>query len=211
MKKFFLLLFLALVGLSTEIKLKTQYTPPEPEIMTHINDSKDALRHWLSRAGGVVKAGKDLLKEIKEQVRDSNNIDERVDNHIKYDIKDARKNKKDNIKRTHKPKKFNCLTLGNAVMTTIEYDYNFKKNRNEKVHIIDVHYKGEHVWDLDSYCKGIKNHYTNYMCEDDGAINRDAGKPFTITFEFYFQYKYNENTDAITTVGIDWKKTEKFL
>ena len=167
--------------------------------MTTIGSLKDAIDYWRSKKGGKVKANEKLINEMKYYMYGTPDepgvLVSDVLVGIKKKIKEAKKNKTYHIKSA--PGSYRgswCLTLGSFAFN-IEYDYDFSDEPDRKKHKIEFHFWGYDTWDFEK--KKVKwynlpGHLHNLVEETIPSLIAGDGKPFDITYDFYWTLESNE-------------------
>ena len=160
--------------------------------MTTIGGLNDAIAYWRSKKGGTVKANNTLIAEIKAALmgaRECPGVLFEVLNGIKKKIKQAKQDKTYHIKSD--PNSYRgswCLTLGSFAIN-IEYDYDFSDEPERKDHKINFHFWGRDTWDFEPKKKkwyDVPGHIENLIEEKIPNMIAGDGKPFDITYDFYW-------------------------
>ena len=161
--------------------------------MPEIGGLIDAINYWRSKKGGTVRANNDLINEMKSHMygtpSDPGVLIE-VLKGVKDKIKQAKKNKTYHIKSA--PGSYRgcwCPTLG-SFSFNIEYDYDFSDEPERKDHTINFHFWGYDTWDFEPKkveWYDLPGHLSNLVEEKIPSLIAGDGKPFDITYDFYWE------------------------
>ena len=167
--------------------------------MTTIGGLGDAINYWRSKKGGTVKANNKLIQEMKSFMYGTPEhpgvLLGDVLNGVKKKIKQAKKDKTYHIKSA--PGSYRgcwCPTLGSFAFN-IQYDYDFSDEPERKHHKINFHFWGYDTWDFEPkkvQWYDIPGHLNNLIEEKIPNMVAGDGKPFDISYDFYWTLDSNE-------------------